>query len=63
MELTKETLHIWLESHKAISPRLLSLEAGLNESYINQLYNKSNKNLTPAATAKLLPVLQKYGWG
>lgn len=62
MELTKETLQQWLDDHKAITPRSLAIEAGLNENYINQLYNKSNKNLTLTAKEKLLPVLEKYGW-
>lgn len=62
MELSKETLRVFLDTHQALSPRALSEEAGLNSMYINQLYNKSNKNLTPKAAAKLLPVLAKYGW-
>lgn len=61
MELTKETLREFLDSHPAVSPRALSIEAGLNPMYINQLYN-SGKSLTDKAIEKLLPVLEKYGW-
>lgn len=62
MELTKETLQQWLTAHPAISARALSIEAGLSPTYIAQLYNARNKNMAPAAAAKLLPVLEKYGY-
>ena len=62
MELTKETLKVWLDLRPALSPRLLALEAGLNMNYIYQLYNKNNRSLTQDGIEKLLPVLKKYGW-
>lgn len=62
MELTKETLKVWLDLRPALSPRLLSIEAGLNMNYIYQLYNKNKRSLTQEGSEKLLPVLRKYGW-
>lgn len=62
MELTKETLRQFLDDRPGISPRGLSLHAGLNENYINQLYNKSNRSLTGEAKVKLMKVLLLYGW-
>jgi plasmid maintenance system antidote protein VapI len=63
MELTKETLKNWLQEHSAISQREMAREAGLHTEAIMHLYNAKNRNLTPAMAEKLLPVLQKYGWG
>lgn len=62
MELTKQTLHSFLQQRPAISPRGLALHAGLNENYINQMYNKSNRGLTDEGKVKLLKVLPLYGW-
>jgi hypothetical protein len=62
MELTKETLHSWLNSHPAISKRVLAEEAGLHPEAIRELYNTKNRNLTGPMVQKLLPVLEKYGW-
>ena len=62
MELTKETLHQFLDERPAISPRALALQAGLNENYINQMYNKSNRGLTSEGKNKLMNVLPLYGW-
>lgn len=62
MELTKETLRQFLDKRPGISPRGLSLHAGLNENYINQLYNKSRRTLTEEGKNKLLKVLPLYGW-
>lgn len=62
MELTKKTLQKFLSERPAISPRGLALHAGLNENYINQMYNKSNRKLTEEGCDRLLKVLQLYGW-
>ncbi|MCW0484083.1 hypothetical protein [Gaoshiqia sediminis] len=62
MELTKETLRQFLDQRPAISPRALALHAGLNENYINQLYNASNRGLTADAREKFLQILPLYGW-
>lgn len=62
MELDKETLQNFLQQRPAISPRGLALHAGLNENYINQMYNKSNRGLTADGKTKLLKILPLYGW-
>lgn len=62
MKLTKQQLKKFLTEHPAITKRSLSLEAGLNENYINQLYNGSKRNLTNKAADKIYNVLVKYGF-
>lgn len=62
MELTKKTLREFLDERPAISPRALALHAGLNENYINQIYNRSNRGLTADGKEKLLKILPLYGW-
>ncbi len=62
MELTKQMLRDFLDQRPAISPRGLALHAGLNENYINQLYNKSNRGLTDSAKEKLEKILPLYGF-
>ncbi|MFZ7121790.1 MAG: hypothetical protein ACOWWH_12690 [Eubacteriaceae bacterium] len=60
--LTKEQLKQFLTDHPAISKRSLSLEANLNENAINQLFNKSNRNITQNISDKLIKVMIKYGY-
>lgn len=62
MELNKESLRTWLDTHQAISTRVLCREAGLHPDSIRQLYNTMNRSLTITMANKLLPVLEKYGW-
>ena len=62
MDLNKQTLKEFLKKRPAVTARGLSLHAGVNESAINQLYNKSDKTLTQNLKDKLMQVLPLYGW-
>lgn len=61
MNLTKDNLKQWLDSHPAISPREICKEAELHTEAITHLYNSMNRNLTEKMKGKLLPVLNNYG--
>lgn len=61
-ELTKEQLQEFLTKRPAISLRKLSIESGLHENAINQLFNGCNRNLTKNISDKLMVVLPKYGF-
>ncbi len=61
-DLNKESLADFLKERPALSKTALSREAGLNESYIRQLYNVRKTELTEKAKVKLMPILEKYGW-
>jgi len=62
VELTKQSLHDWLDLHPAISKRELAKEAGLHSEAISHLYNSLNRNISQIMKEKLIPVLKKYGW-
>ena len=62
-QLTKQTLRAFLNERPALTSRGLALHAGLNENAINQLYNKSGKNMTEKMKIALLEVLPLYGFG
>lgn len=62
MKLTKLQLQAFLTERPAISLRKLSLESGLHENAINQLFNGCNRNLTKSMSDKLIIILPKYGF-
>ena len=61
IELTKESLKEFLDTHPAISMRGLAIEANVSENAIRSLYNKMDRSLTSGLKEKLIPVLKNYG--
>lgn len=61
MQLTKETLRVFLDERPAIESSALCRDAGVHERAIAQLYSL-NRNLTDRLKGKLLKVIHLYGW-
>jgi plasmid maintenance system antidote protein VapI len=59
--MTKSELEKFLESRPALSKSAFAREAGISHQLIDYIL-AGKRNLTDETAAKLLPVMEKYGW-